>query len=119
MPVVQHRGTDSEKEVHPVKRMLIKYSVKPHLSAENQGYIERVFEELRASNMAGIRYVAFKAGDGLTFVHLVSIETDTGENPLEQSPAFQAFQAGIRDRCAEPPTVTVLEEVGSYRVFGT
>jgi hypothetical protein len=99
--------------------MLIKYTVKPHLSAENQRYIERVFDELRANGTAGIRYVAFKSTDGLTFIHLVSIETDTGENPLEQSPAFHAFQAGIHERCAEPPVVTVLEEVGSHRVFET
>jgi hypothetical protein len=101
-----------------MKRMIIQYRVKPHLAAENQQYIERVFEELRTQGPAGVRYVAFKSADGLGFVHLVSIETETGENPLEQSPAFQAFQAGVRDRCAEPPAVTVLEEVGSYRVFG-
>jgi quinol monooxygenase YgiN len=101
-----------------VKRMLIQYKVKPDRAAENQQYIERVFEELRANSTAGIRYVAFKGSDGLSFAHLVSIETDSGENPLQQSPAFQAFQAGIRDRCAEPPVATDLEEVGSYRVFG-
>ena len=101
-----------------MKRMIIQYKVKPGLADENQQYIARVFEELRANSPAGIRYVAFKAGDGLTFMHLVSIETDTGENPLNQSPAFQAFQAGIRDRCAEQPVATVLEEVGSYEVFG-
>ena len=102
-----------------MQRMIIRYTVKPHLAAENQRYIERVFEELRANSTAGIRYVAFKASDGLSFVHVVSIETDTGENPLEQSPAFRAFQAGIRDRCAEQPVATALEEVGSYGVFGT
>lgn len=104
-------------EVCPVKRMLITYTVKPHLSAENQHDIKRVFDELRANDTPGVRYVAFTSDDGLTFVHLVSIETDTGENPLAQSPAFQAFQAGVRDRCAEPPVATVLEEVGSYKVF--
>jgi hypothetical protein len=98
--------------------MIIQYKVKPHLAEENQQYIERVFEELRGNSPAGIRYVAFKHPDGVSFVHLVSIETDTGDSPLAQSPAFQAFQAGIRDRCAEPPIVAELEEVGSYRVFG-
>lgn len=100
-----------------MKRMIIQYKVKPQLAAENQQYIEHVFEELHANSPAGIRYVAFKASDGLTFVHLVSIETDTGESPLQQSPAFQAFLAGIGDRCTEQPTTTVLEEVGSYKVF--
>jgi hypothetical protein len=101
-----------------MKRMIIQYKVKPHLAAENQQYIERVFEELKANTPAGIRYIAFKGSDGISFVHLVSIETDTGESPLDQSSAFQAFQAGISDRFAEQPTFTVLEEVGSYKVFG-
>jgi hypothetical protein len=101
-----------------VKRMIIQYKVKPNLAAENQQYIERVFEELRANSPDGVRYVAFKASDGLSFTHLVSIETDSGENPLARLPAFQAFQAGIRDRCEEQPVATVLEEVGSYKVFG-
>jgi hypothetical protein len=100
-----------------VKRMIIQYKVKQHLADENQQYIERVFAELRANSPAGVRYVSFREHDGLTFVHLVSIETDTGENPLEQSPAFQAFQAGVHDRCETQPVVTVLDEVGSYRVF--
>jgi hypothetical protein len=101
-----------------MKRMLIRYTVKPDLAVENQQLIERVFEDLRATNPIGIRYIAFKAQDGDTFTHLVSIETETGENPLEQSAAFRAFQAGIRDRCIEQPVATVLDEVGSYQVFG-
>jgi hypothetical protein len=101
-----------------MKRMIIQYSVKPERSAENQQAIEHVFEELQAQGIPGMRYVAFRSRDGLTFMHLVSIETDGDENPLQHLPAFQAFQAGVRDRWVEQPVVTVLEEVGSYRVFG-
>jgi len=89
------------------------------MAAENQQFIERVFAELRATAPAGIRYVAFKGSDGVSFTHLVSLETETGENPLDQSLAFQAFQAGLSERFAEQPTFTTLEEVGSYRVFGS
>ena len=102
-----------------MKRMIVQYKVKPDRAAENQQFIERVFAELRATSPAGVRYVAFKGSDGVSFVHVVSIETETGENPLDQSPAFQAFQAGIGDRFAEQPTFTTLDEVGSYRVFGS
>jgi hypothetical protein len=98
--------------------MIIQYKVKPHLAEENQQAIERVFEELRRNGPAGIRYIAFKQSDGVSFVHLVSVETESGDNPLQQMPAFQAFQAGIRDRCAEQPILTEVEEVGSYQVFG-
>jgi hypothetical protein len=102
-----------------MKRMMVRYTVKPEMAIENQQYIERVFEELRATAPTGIRYIAFKGSDGVSFMHLVSLETETGENPLDQSPAFQAFQAGLNERFAEQPTFTTLEEVGSYQVFGS
>ena len=100
-----------------MKRMMVQYKVKPEKAAENQQFIERVFEELRANAPAGIRYTTFKSDDGVSFTHLVSLETETGENPLDTSAAFQAFQAGLSERFAVQPTFTTLEEVGSYRVF--
>lgn len=101
-----------------MKKLLVRYKVKPHFASENQQYVEKVFEELRSSNPQGLRYATFKQSDGVSFVHLVSIETESGDNPLSQSPAFQAFQAGIKERCEEQPVVTDLEEVGSYHFFG-
>ena len=102
-----------------MKRMIVQYKVKPERAAENQQYIERVFAELRATSPTGVRYVTFKGSDGVSFFHLVSVETEDGENPLNSLPAFQAFQAEIGDRVAEQPTFTELAEVGSYRVFGS
>jgi hypothetical protein len=120
--VVSHKGvhrmeSTSPKEIHDMKRMIVQYKVKPEKAAENQQFIKRVFEELRAKAPEGIRYITFKGNDGVSFMHLVSVETETGENPLDQSSAFQAFQAGLGERFAEQPTFTTLEEVGSYRVF--
>lgn len=100
-----------------MKRLMVQYRVKPDQVGENQQQIERVFEELRRNSPAGLRYASFKQSDGVTFVHIASIETETGDNPLSQSPAFQAFQAGIRDRCDQQPVVTDLEEIGSYQWF--
>jgi hypothetical protein len=53
----------------------------------------------------------------VSFVHIASIETADGRNPLAQSSAFKAFQAGINDRCEVPPIAVDLTEVGSYRFF--
>jgi hypothetical protein len=100
-----------------MKRMMIQYKVKQGLADENQQYIERVFAELRANSQEGIRYISFRERDGGAFVHLVSVETETGENPLEQLPAFRAFQATVRDRRETQPVSVMLDEVGSYRVF--
>jgi hypothetical protein len=97
--------------------MIIQYKVKPGLGDENQQYIEHVFAELHENSPQGIRYISFRGQDGLTFVHLVSDETETGESPLQQLPAFHAFQATVRDRCEIQPVAISLDEVGSYRVF--
>lgn len=102
-----------------MKRLMVQYKVKPDKAEENREYIARVFEELHQSSPAGLRYATFRQDDGVTFIHLASIETETGGNPLTESPAFQAFQADIRDRCEVPPVVIDLEEVGSYQFFGS
>jgi len=100
-----------------MKKVMVRYKVKGDKVEENQSYIEKVFAELQGSKPAGLRYASFKLEDGLTFVHIASIETEDGENPLLQSSAFKAFQAGIRDRCEEPPVAVELGEIGSYRFF--
>jgi len=62
--------------------------------------------------------VTFKLDDGVSFMHIVSIETSDGSNPLGAVAAFNAFTASVRDRCEEPPVSTNLQEIGSYAVFG-
>lgn len=101
-----------------MKRVLVQYKVKADRAAENENYIRQVFEELKQTGPAGLRYASFKQDDGLSFVHIASIETKEGNNPLAESPAFKAFQAEIRDRCEEPPVAVDLNEIGSYRFFG-
>ena len=53
-----------------------------------------------------------------SFVHLASIETADGSNPLGETAAFKKFQEGIKERCDEPPVAVELQEIDSYRVFG-
>jgi len=98
-------------------KLMVRYRVKQDQADENQRYVEQVFAELQRTAPAGLRYATFKARDGVSFVHIASIETADGENPLPKLAAFQAFQAGIRARCEEQPVVTDLEDVGSYQFF--
>ncbi len=100
-----------------MRRVIVHYKVKPDRAAENEELVQKVFEELAQTSPSGLRYASFKQDDGVTFVHLASIETGGGENPLEDSPAFKAFQQNIGERCQEPPSVTQLNEIGSYRFF--
>ena len=51
----------------------------------------------------------------MSFVHIVSHEPADGASPLSELPAFKAFVADIRERCAEAPVAVDLVEVGAYR----
>ena len=101
-----------------MKRMMVRYKVKPERASENEGYIARVFEQLEREKPAGVRYASFKLEDGVSFVHIVSNEAADGRNPLTELSAFKAFAAGVRDRCQEPPITVELNEIGSYGFFG-
>lgn len=85
---------------------------------ENQGYIERVFAELASEMPQGLRYASFRLDDGVSFVHIVSHESEDDTDQLRTLPAFQAFVAGIADRREGKPVTTPLHEVGSYRFLG-
>jgi hypothetical protein len=102
-----------------MKRIVVRYRVKPDRVAENERLVAGVFEQLRREQPAGLRYASFKAADGVSFTHMVSIETADGSNPLGALAAFKAFTAEIQSRCDEPPAATELAEVGSYRFLDT
>jgi hypothetical protein len=99
-----------------MKRFIVQYKVKRERAQENQDFIKKVFEELHQKAPAGVSYAVFKGLDGVSFLHIVSADPKAGDNPIPQLTAFKAFQAGIRERCAEPPVTTDLEEesIGSY-----
>ena len=101
-----------------MKRVMVRYKVKPGRVAENERYIKSVFEQLQRDRPPGLRYASFKLGDGVSFVHIVSHEAADGRDPLRELPAFRAFTAEIKDRCEDPPVAAELTEVGSYGFFG-
>lgn len=97
--------------------IMVRYKVRADRAAENERYISKVFEQLERDRPGGLRYASFKLGDGVSFVHIVSLEAADGSNPLAELSAFKAFTAGVRDRCEEQPVAVDLNEVGSYRFF--
>lgn len=100
-----------------MKRVMVKYKVKADRAEENAAYVRKVFAELNQNNPSGLRYVTFRMDDGVSFVHIASVETEDGSNPLSETIAFKNFQAEIKDRCEEPPKAVEMETVGSYKVF--
>ena len=94
-----------------MRRVIVRYRVKPDRVAENEELVRAVYEELAAVKPEGFRYATVKLDDGVSFVHIAVHET---ENPLPALASFRAFSEGVRDRCDEPPVVSDATLVGSY-----
>ena len=97
-----------------MRRVMVRYTVKPGRAAENERYIQQVFAELARTAPPNMRYAAFKLDDGVSFVHVYTNERTDGSEPLLELPAFQAFRAGLEERCETPRVATPLHEIGSY-----
>ena len=100
-----------------MRQVMVRYRVKPELAQENERLVRAVYDELERSAPAGLRYATFKLEDGVSFVHLASIETDDGHNPLREMDAFKRFVANAGARQDKPAVTTELREIGSYRLF--
>ena len=101
-----------------MRQVMVRYKVKPERAAENEELVRAVYEELQRVEPAGLRYATFQLDDGVSFVHLASVETEDGRSPLSELKAFQEFQEHVRERCEEVPVATELRQIGSFRVFG-
>jgi quinol monooxygenase YgiN len=99
-----------------VKRVMVRYRVKPDQVEANETLVRAVFEELERERPGGFGYATFKLDDGVSFVHIVDESDDDGDS-LTDVKAFARFREAIRDRCDEPPIATELHEVGSFRLF--
>jgi hypothetical protein len=95
---------------------LIRYRTHAQYADENQRLVEAVFDELSASRPTGIRYGVLRL-EGTSFQHLVLAEDEAARARLTGLAAFRAFQAGVRERCLEPPVVAPVVLVGGYRIF--
>ncbi len=100
-----------------MKKVVVRYKVRPEHADENQRLVEAVFAELAATAPEGLRYGTFRLDDGGTFVHVASIETEDGSNPLSELAAFKEFTSGLPARCEEPPLALDATVVGSYRLL--
>ena len=94
---------------------MIRYRVKPGRAEENAELVRAVYAELHRTRPGGFRYTTLRLDDGVTFVHITQSERDP--SPILEVRAFGEFQAGIRERCDEPPVAQAYTEVGSYRFF--
>jgi hypothetical protein len=96
-----------------MRQVMVRYKVKPDRAQENEDLVRAVYDELKSTAPEGLRYATFQLEDGVSFVHVAA--TEEGQNPLAEVAAFKEFQKEIGDRCEEPPVVSQLTEIGSYR----
>jgi hypothetical protein len=99
-----------------MKRTVVRYKTRPDQADENARLIERTFAELRTKGPQDVRYLALRLADG-TFVHFSVSDTADGKSPIPSLDAFRAFQAGIKERCLEPPQSSDVTIVGNYRML--
>jgi len=100
-----------------MSKVMVRYKVKPECAEENERLVRAVYAELDRSEPAGLSYATFCLQDGVSFVHVASRESESGENPLLALAAFREFQKDIAERCVESPVASELREVGSFRFW--
>jgi hypothetical protein len=93
-------------------KMMVRYKVKADRGDENEQLVKGVFAELARLKTPGIRYNTYRLPDGVSFVHLATVEVEP--NPLFGLESFKKFTAGIPERCEEMPVTLQLGEVGAY-----
>jgi hypothetical protein len=103
-------------EERAMRRTLIRYKTKPEMADKNAELVAAVFAELKAAQPDGTRYLTLRLEDN-TFIHFVESAAEDGSSPIPKLAAFQAFQSGIRERCAEPPLPNGATIVGNYRML--
>ena len=86
---------------------IVRYRVKPGLEQENAELVRAVYAELSSISPAGCGYATFQ--DGADFVHVAF-----GSPPLFEIEAFKRFQAGLEERCEQPPRVLRDAAVGTF-----
>src|SRR5438045_8737619 len=101
-----------------MRTVMVRYKVKADRAGENESYIGKVVAQHGREKTPGVHYATFKLDDGVTFVHVASIDVVDGVNPLTELSAVKAFAASVKDRCEDLPVTTHLHEVASYQFFG-
>jgi hypothetical protein len=97
-----------------MKTVLVRYTTRDDKADENETLIRAVFDELRSRVPAGLRYDAFKFAGSSGFVHLATIDTPDGSNPLVALDAFKRFANALGERCTEDPVAIELIRVDGY-----
>jgi hypothetical protein len=95
---------------------VVRYTTRPESADENEKLIKAVFAQLTEQQPDGLRYVAIRLDDGVSFIHVAVLDDD--HNPLTVLPAFGEFVSGISERCTSGPAPANGTVVGAYGIPG-
>ena len=93
---------------------VVRYTTRAGSADENEKLIKAVFAQLAEQMPKGLRYVAIRLDDGVSFIHVAVHEND--DNPLAELPAFGEFTSTIKERCTDGPAPVNGTVVGSYGI---
>jgi hypothetical protein len=93
-------------------QVMIRYKLKPDQVEKSLELVRAVYDEFASVQPDWLRHATFQLEDKVSFVTFAELD-DPGR--LAGMPAFQRFRSTLDERCDEPPVLTVLHEVGSYR----
>lgn len=96
-------------------RVMIRYTVRPERVGQSVELLHAVYADLERVRPRGLRYDTFRLDGSGSFLALIESEGDPVAAPHHQLASFQRYRAALNEFCTEPPTVTYLDEVGSYR----
>ncbi len=99
-----------------MRSIVVRYQTTPEQADENERLVAAVFAELEAKAPRHFGYATFRLEDGVTFVHVMQ-EYEPGDISLNDLPAFQAFVAGVGDRCVVPPDAKGAKVIGGYNLM--
>jgi hypothetical protein len=99
-----------------MKTIIVKvtYTVKPDFSSTNQKNINAFMNDVRKINDPELRYQAYLAQDGKTFVHLASYTSEKAQKKLLELESFKYFQQQRDESGLEVlPAIETLQLVAS------
>ena len=77
-----------------MRTIMVRYKTRPDKAEENEQLVKKVFEELNADAPEGVRYATFRLADGVSFVHVASIDRADGRNPIAEKSCVQNLSGG-------------------------
>jgi hypothetical protein len=99
--------------------MIVTGRVRPDAVARLEEAAAKMFAAINAHQPPGVRYASCKIAGSTTFVAILELEAEDGQNPLMAIPEFAEFQQFLPTCLAEEPTLQPATVVGSYRLFGS